>query len=202
MRRIILEATALTLIGLIIISFYFFPKKQYSSDQIIVAFGDSITSGYGTPPGKNFVTFLSEDLDVPIINAGQTGDTTAKALLRLNSDILDKKPNMVLLFLGANDFLAGYSETMTDLNLRSIISAIKKQNVKIILIGANSKGGENFSYKLQKIYSDGLVDAYIPNILNGILFRKDLLFDNIHPNEKGHREIASRILPVIKKLLN
>lgn len=91
-------------LALIIILFgiaVWFPQNYYKQGTIIVAFGDSLTRGYGmVPPNKNYVIFLSEYIHIPIINSGKTGDTTPDALIRLKADVLDKQPDIVMVFLG------------------------------------------------------------------------------------------------------
>src|SRR3989344_9437474 len=103
-----LEVAALFLVILIAGLVYLYPVREYKRDQIVVAFGDSLTRGYGTPPGKNFVTYLSEYTKIQIINSGKTGDTTSEALIRLNEDVLKYNPDAVIVLLGGNDFLEGY----------------------------------------------------------------------------------------------
>lgn len=177
------------------------PSREFPSDQIVVAFGDSLTRGYGLPPGKNFVTFLSEELAIPIINAGQTGDTTADALIRLKEDVLSYRPTVALVLLGGNDFFEGYSEEVVRANLKTIIRQIKASGAKVILLGGGKEVVPSYEMTYERLAREEKVDGYVPNVLGGILFRKDLLYDKIHPNERGHKIIAQRILPVLKKVL-
>ncbi len=179
------------------------PKNTYKQDKVIIAFGDSLTRGYGiVPPEKNYVVWLSDYVNIPIINAGKTGDTTADALVRLKSDVLDKKPNIVIVFLGGNDFLMGYSSDVTEVNLTTIVSDIQKTGAKVILLGGDTQLASDVEQKIQKVANQEKVFAYIPNILNGILFRKDLMYDNLHPNGKGHELIAQKILPALQRALS
>ncbi len=174
---------------------------EYPHNKVVVAFGDSLTRGYGTPPGKNFVTFLSEYTNIPIINSGKTGDTTSDALVRLKESVLDYNPDVVLVLLGGNDFFEGYGEEVVRANLRTIVRSIKQSGSKIILIGGSKQIVPNYESTFERLAYDEKVDGYVPNILGGILFRKDLLFDTIHPNERGHEIIAGRILPVLENVL-
>jgi len=175
---------------------------EYPRDKVVVAFGDSLTRGYGTPPGKNFVTFLSEYTDLPIINSGKTGDTTSDALVRLKEDVLDYNPDVVLVLLGGNDFFEGYTEEVVRANLRTILRRIKQNGARIILIGGSKQIVPNYESTFERLAYDEQVAGYVPNILGGILFRKDLLFDTIHPNERGHEIIAGRILPILERVLS
>jgi len=180
--KINLIETAAVLLVIIIVSvlFIYGGPKPYPKDKIVVAFGDSLTRGYGvTAPGKNFVTYLSEYTKINIINSGKTGDETADALVRLKSDVLDYKPDVVMIFLGGNDFLDGYTEEVFTANMHAIVKAIKKSGAKIILIGGNKYIAPKFEMVLEKLVSEGGIAGYVPNVLGGISLRKDLLFVNI-----------------------
>lgn len=175
--------------------------NHYPTDKVVVAFGDSLTRGYGTPPGKNFVTYLSEYTQISIINSGVSGDTTAKALIRLKEDVLNRNPDVVMVLLGGNDYLVGYSEEVVFVNLRTIIRKIKESGAKVLLIGGDKEVVPQYEKVFEKLVFDGEVDGYVPSILRGILLRKDLLHDDIHPNQYGHEVIAKRILPELEKVL-
>jgi len=193
-------------LALIVILFgvaLWYPKNYYTRDKTVVAFGDSLTRGYGmVPPGKNYVVFLSEYTHIPIINSGRTGDTTSDALIRLQADVLDKKPDVVIVFLGGNDFFMGYSPEVIKANLTTMIKKIRGIGAKTILIGTTSQIKPEYESVIKQVATDEKVFAYIPGILDGILFRKDLLYDTIHPNDKGHELVAQKILPALQGALN
>lgn len=203
-RITIIELSALLLIVIIgsVLVFYGGPK-QFPQDVVIVAFGDSLTRGYGmVAPGKNFVTYLSEDLKIPIINAGKTGDTTSDALVRLNADVIDKNPDIVTVLLGGNDYFGGKSVEVIESNIKTIVKNLRKRtHAKIILIGGDSTRNPEYENSFAKMSLAGEVDGYVPNVMSGVLLRKDMLYDGVHPNEKGHRAIADKILPVLEKVL-
>ena len=193
----------LILFILIISIVLWYPNTEHEQNKVIIAFGDSLTRGYGvTYPEKNYVVYLSEYIDIPIINAGKTGDTTSDALIRLKEDVLDKNPDIVILFLGGNDFFNGYSSEVIKTNLRAMVRKIHNVDAKIILIGGDAQIASEFEKTAQKIATEEEVFAFIPNILNGILFRKDLMFDAMHPNGKGHEIMAQKILPALQRALN
>src|SRR6185369_16988165 len=86
----------------------------------IIAFGDSLTAGYGAGGGEDYPTRLSALIGEPVINAGVSGDTTASALARLDADVLSRDPRIVIVGLGGNDFLGGVALPATEANLREI----------------------------------------------------------------------------------
>lgn len=198
----VLFAFAIVITGLV----YFLkrePKiKNYpSAGKNIIAFGDSLTEGYGIPRDKNYVSLLSQKIGESIINAGRSGDTTESALARLETDVLDRDPKVVIVLLGGNDYLRGMPRSQTFSNLATIIEKIQEQGAVVILVGI--QGGvfrDNFKkefFALAKIKHT----AYVPNILQEILGEKDLMLDIIHPNEKGHEIMAKRIEPVLRDMI-
>ncbi|MDD5431342.1 MAG: GDSL-type esterase/lipase family protein [Candidatus Pacebacteria bacterium] len=179
-----------------------YPRIQFRQDKIVVAFGDSLTRGYGVvPPERNYVVYLSDYIHLPIINAGHSGDTTSDALIRLQADVLDKKPDIAIVFLGGNDFFEGYTSEVIAANLKTIVHKIQSNGAKVILVGGDTQIASDYEKAASKIASDEKVFAYIPNVLNGILLRKDLMYDNVHPNEKGHEIIAQKLLPALQRAL-
>jgi acyl-CoA thioesterase-1 len=84
-------------------------SENYNTETLI-CFGDSLTAGYGaTTPGiddktKSYPAYLQNKLNIPVINSGVSGNTTSQALARLNKDVIMKKPKIVIIELGANDF--------------------------------------------------------------------------------------------------
>ncbi|MDD5547363.1 MAG: GDSL-type esterase/lipase family protein [Candidatus Pacebacteria bacterium] len=197
-----IELLAIILIMLLAASFLLMPKPEYNHDVTIVAFGDSVTAGLGVnPPDKNFVVLLSEYTRIPIINSGQTGDNTSEALMRLQTGVLDKNPDIVIILLGGNDFLERRSVEVFDANLRTIVKKIKEVGSKIIIIGGSEKINAQYEMSIARIVMEEKLSGYVPNVLDYVMFRKDLLFDKIHPNAKGHELIAKMILPVLEKTL-
>ena len=80
-------------------------KNIDSKGTNIVCFGDSITFGYGANPGEDFPHVLSGITNIPVINSGLDGDTSETALRRLEIDVLDRDPLLVIIEFGGNDFL-------------------------------------------------------------------------------------------------
>jgi acyl-CoA thioesterase-1 len=173
-----------------------------TSGERIIAFGDSLVAGRGATPGKDFVSQLARRLGTPIENAGRSGDTTASALARLDQDVLSRKPRVVIVLLGGNDFLRRVPTADTFRNLSAIVQRIRNRGAAVVLVGV-SVGLLSDSYgdeyeQLARRASAGLV----PDVLDGILGRGDRMSDAIHPNDEGYRMIAERIEPVMRKLIH
>lgn len=156
----------------------------------IVAFGDSLVVGYGAE-GSGFVEQLSFATGITIDNEGVNGDTTGSALRRIDS-ILEKNADIVIVLLGGNDALRRIPITETETNLDNILTQIQESGSKIILLGV--VGGIPDPYA--SMY-EGLAEKheaeYVPNVLRGLIGRKEFMADGIHPNVAGHERIRERV---------
>jgi lysophospholipase L1-like esterase len=177
-------------------------KNIDSQGKNIICFGDSITYGKGATPGNDYPSLLAKKLNIPVINAGVNGDTTRGALKRLKRDVLDKDPLLVIIELGANDYLKGISIEETLSNLEKMIKEIQAKGAMVAITEIHSgfflRRLAIGVKKLAKRYKA----LYIPNILEGILGNKDLCSDPFHPNDKGYELIAERVYEKIKPILD
>lgn len=198
-----LVAVLFVLVILLVGFFYFQPKKitNYpSSNQNIVAFGDSLVAGVGSTGDGDFVSVLSSRIGQPIINLGNSGDTTEDAIKRL-PDVIDQKPKVTIVLLGGNDFIRKIDHKTTFDNLKKIISTIQQTGSVTVLLGVRSGvlgGGVDGEYK--KLAKD-TGSLYVPDVLEGLFGHADLMSDAVHPNNAGYLLIAEKIYPVLKKAL-
>ncbi|OQW33989.1 MAG: hypothetical protein A4C66_03960 [Nitrospira sp. HN-bin3] len=177
----------------------------------IVAFGDSLTSGFGVPTEASYPAQLQRRLDAigytyRVINAGVSGDTTAGGLRRVPW-ILRNKPEVVILELGANDGLRGLSIEQTHHNLREIIHRLKEAGVGIVLAGMKlpPNYGRDYLARFEGIYPS-LANEYrlplIPFFLEGVGGSGSLnQADGIHPTAQGYALIVEQVLTILSPLL-
>ena len=172
-----------------------------SHGSTIVCFGDSLTAGLGAEEGKDYPSVLRTMVALPVINAGVSGETTADGLRRLEDDVFTQDPKIVIITLGANDFLRQVSMAETMKNAETIVDRIQERGAMVVW--AEVKTG---------LLGDAYLDDFkklarqkhfvlIPNILSGILFDPRYKYDQIHPNSTGYRLMAERIYKRIKPLL-
>ena len=186
--------------------FMFFREKREIVDhpvtgENIIFFGDSLVEGVGATPGSDMTSILSRKIGGQIINAGQSGDTTQTALVRLDKDALLKNPRIVIVLLGGNDALSKIPASETFTNLRAIIDNIHEQGAAVLLLGIRG-GLLNDVYKKQfKRLSKEKKVSYIPDIFDGVFNHPDLMSDYIHPNDRGYANMAERVEPVLRKML-
>lgn len=178
--------------------------KNYPSDGTgVIAFGDSLVEGVGSTSGNDLFSLLSRRIDKPIANFGRGGDTTEMALERLPK-VLEAypRPELVIVLLGGNDFLRKIPKEQTFANLSHIITAFQERGAVVLVLGI--RGGifkDNFEEGFENVV-EAHGAAYVPNVLSGLLGRREYMYDSIHPNDRGYEKIAERVHPILTDLLN
>ncbi len=169
----------------------------------IVCLGDSLTQGVGASLGHDYPALLSKELGMPVINAGVDGDETIDALKRLDADVLAKDPKLVVVELGANDFMNGQSLKKAFENLDEIVRQIEVHGAMVVVVGIPPGFmGDTLQRDYDRIIQKYHV-AFVPKVLEGILANPRLKSsDHRHPNNAGYALIAQRIrekvIPLVK----
>ena len=177
-----------------------FSYNRYKKVKI-VALGDSITAGYGIGKEKSYVGHLNKMMGLNIINAGVSGNTISDAKLRLEKEVFYENPDVVIVLLGGNDLLYNVPPVIFFNFLSSLIDKIQNQGIKVILIGISQNFFPEYENQFKKIAEEKKVAGYVPNIVGGIAWRKELMYDKIHPNSEGQKLMAMKIAPILRKVL-
>ncbi len=177
----------------------------------IVAFGDSLTSGYGLRSSQSFPVQLQKALkkrghNVVVTNAGVAGDTTSGGLERLAWAVPDGT-DAVIVELGANDALRGIDPKVTRANMEKIIANLKARHIPILLAGMRSPAnwGDGYADDFDAVFPDlaranGLI--FYPFFLDGVVLDPKLnQSDGMHPAPKGVAVIVKRMLPSVEELI-
>ena len=177
----------------------------------ILALGDSLTAGYGLPPGQGFVPQLQRALkdsgiDAEVQDGGVSGDTTAGGLARLDW-ALAENPQVVIVELGANDALRGLDPGQARSNLSAILAKLTAQHRGVILAGmlAPPNLGSDYGAAFNAIYPD-LARQYgivlYPFFLDGVAADPALNQpDGLHPTAEGVAIIVKRLLPSLRQVI-
>jgi acyl-CoA thioesterase-1 len=177
----------------------------------ILAFGDSLTSGYGLAPSGAFPSRLQaalkrQGIDVAITNGGVAGETTTDGLARLDWALADK-PDLVILALGANDMLRGIDPAVVRANLDKMIARIQASGAKVLLLGMRAAPnlGADYQRRFDAVYPE-LAKAHdvplYPFFLEGVAMIPDLNQpDGMHPNERGVAVMVEHIAPLVAKMI-
>lgn len=176
------------------------PKlKALSSNDVILAYGDSLTYGTGVSPPQSYPAVLQSIIGVRVINAGVPGETSEEALNRLPALLEQYHPKLVILCSGGNDMLRKLDMNALQSNLRQMIKLIQSKQAQVVLIGVPTPtlfGGPPGLY--QKTATE-LALPYEGEVLNEILKDSNLKSDPFHPNEKGYQQLAESIAKQLKK---
>jgi len=188
------------------------PHPKEDTKKVLVVFGDSLSAGYGVPPGQSYPDDLQRKLDAQgyawrVVNLGISGDTTSGGLARVNTGTA-LRPAMVLLELGGNDGLRGLPLSMTRENLDQIIAAFEHVGARVVLAGMTlpPNYGPDYIHSFEAIYS-GLAAKYklplIPFLLRDIATPDMRYFqrDGIHPTAEGAQIVSNTVFRTIKPLL-
>jgi acyl-CoA thioesterase-1 len=177
----------------------------------LLAFGDSLVHGYGLPSPDNFPSQLEDALaakgrGVEVINAGNSGDTSAAGLARLDWTLAET-PDAAIVVLGANDALRGLDPEKTYENLDAILTRFEELQVPVLLAGmlAPRNLGADYAEEFDGVYRRLAEEhdvVFYPFFLDGVATDPGLNQpDGIHPNAAGVAEIVERILPKVEDLL-
>jgi acyl-CoA thioesterase-1 len=187
------------------------PEPALAPDtRLVIAFGDSLYAGYGLTQDQGFAPALRRALQArgikaQVVNAGVSGDTSAGGLARLafTLDGQPRKPDLVIVGLGANDMLRGLSPDATRTNLDAILTELKRRNIPAMLTGmvAAPNMGADYAGAFNPIYPE-LANRFAlplyPFFLDGVTGHADLqLPDAMHPNDKGVVLVAGKVAPVV-----
>jgi len=181
------------------------------SRPVILAFGDSLTAGFGVPPETGYPARLQRKLDergyqYRVVAMGISGDTTSGGKARLKT-ALAQKPSIVILELGANDGLRGLPISSMQMNLEEMIKSFEEAHAKVILAGMTlpRNYGDAYVKPFENVFRD-LAKKYdvvlIPFFLEGVAGNpKYTLPDLIHPNAEGYVFVTDIVMKALEPLL-
>jgi len=187
------------------------PASAAAGRPRVVALGDSLTAGLGLAPEQAWPALVQRRIDqagleVEVVNAGVSGDTTAGGVRRLDW-ALDGNVEVLVLALGANDGLRGLPADQMHDNLAQMMRTAKARGIAVLLCGmeAPPNFGAQYTRDFRNVYAD-LADehdvAFIPFMLAGVAGDMALnQNDGIHPNEAGTRRVADLIWQSLQPLL-
>jgi len=181
--------------------------------RVILCLGDSITAGYGLDAEQAYPALLQKKIDAhrwnfKVINAGQSGDTSAGGLGRLDW-LLKNRVDILVLELGGNDGLRGLPVKTTRKNLQAIIDRVKAKypRAKVVLAGMKvpPNMGRDYGRNFEAMFRDLAAKnnaSLIPFVLEGVGGVRELnLPDGIHPTAKGQEIVANNVWKALEPAL-
>ena len=187
------------------------PTSPSQRVRVIVALGDSLTSGPGLRPEETFPALLQQRItreghNYRVVNAGVTGDTTSEALARFDAAVVPET-EILILAIGGNDGLRRVPVATVERNIATMIERAQARGIDVLLcqMEAPPLGGLAYTIEFHRVYTR-LAERYkvplVPFFLIGIIGNEELdLDDTLHPNAAGHRVIADTIWPHLRPML-
>lgn len=188
------------------------PILDRSAQRKIVAFGDSLTAGFGVAHDEAYPAALQaivDDAGYPyeVINAGVSGETSAGGVRRLDWVLEDRDVAVLILELGANDGLRGLPPSEMSKNLNTIIDGAESRGIPVLLAGLSFGDGEsnqfvrNFVEAYEKVAAERDV-TFMPHFLDRVAGVEELnQADGSHPNAAGARIVAENVWEYLKPML-
>lgn len=174
----------------------------------IMVFGDSLSAGYGLRPGEGWVDLLRQALPAhQVVNASQSGETTAGGLSRLPAALARHKPDIVILELGGNDGLRGLPPDDMRANLEQMVAMSAQSKARVLLVGMAlpPNYGQAYGRAFQMVYSDLAKQRklpFVPLLVEGFATdRTRFQADGIHPNASAQGQMRDGVLKVLRGMV-
>ena len=169
------------------------------SNDIVLAFGDSLTFGTGAQSSESYPAQLGVAINRKVVNAGVPGEISAAGLERLPALLDEVQPKLLILCHGGNDFLRKLDDNATQANLRAMITLAKQKRIDVVLMATPKPG---LTVSTPAFYAEIAKEFALPfsgDVLGSVLRDNNLKSDLIHPNAKGYALIADTLAKLLKK---
>ncbi|WP_078121543.1 arylesterase [Thiosocius teredinicola] len=187
------------------------PFAAGAAEKILVV-GDSLSAAYGIEKQRGWVALLQQrlalrQLDYHVVNASISGDTTRGGASRLPAALQREHPGVLIIALGGNDGLRGFSPDQTRGNLRQMIQRARDAGARVLLLGIKlpMNYGKAYTEKFHQVFHDLAREenvALVPFFLEGVAETRDMMqADGIHPGVKAQPRILDNVWPALLPLL-
>ncbi|MCG5548173.1 arylesterase [Halorhodospira halochloris] len=198
-----------SLISLLVILSLSAPLSLTADDDVILVFGDSLSTAYGFERDKAWPALLDQQLaehglDYRVVNTSRSGETTGGGLRRLPDTLEEHEPAITLIQLGGNDGLRGQPPQRIKSNLREMITLAEQADSEVVLIGIRipPNYGRAYAERFEQIYP-ALAEEHdielIPFLLEGIWDKEGMMQDDgIHPSAAAQPKILELVWDMLE----
>ncbi len=168
-------------------------------NDVILAFGDSLTSGVGTRPELSYPQQLSTLLSRKVVNAGIPGETSAEGLARLPGVLDQVEPDLLIICHGGNDILQKLDRKQLRANLQGMIAAAKQRGIAVVMIAVPQLG---LGLQDVPLYQELADESHVPLLtktLGELLADQQYKSDPVHLNGQGYRKLAEAVADFLSK---
>jgi len=174
--------------------------KPLAADATILAFGDSLTYGYGADRIEAYPAQLALLTGLNVINAGISGEETSEGLARLPKVLAETRPQLVILCEGGNDMLRKRNLKQTIDNLKQMIAIIRATGAEVLLMAAPKPGLLLSPAPFYQQVAEATNTPMEDEIMARVLQLPSTKSDTIHPNAKGYRQVAEALQKKLQQL--
>ena len=176
------------------------PQLQpLSADDVIVAFGDSLTFGTGTKPDNSYPAVLGRAIGHEVVRSGVPGEQTEQGLQRLEQVLDEYQPKLLLLCHGGNDILAHSPDSAIKANLARMIRLAQSRGSEVVLVGVPKFGLLLSPAPLYAELAEEFALPYLTDSVSDVLAKPQLKSDRVHPNADGYRRIATDMEALLRE---
>ncbi len=186
------------------------PGIAHAAPKNILIFGDSLSAGFGLEVSASWPYLLQQELDrsrinFKVVNASISGETSLGGRQRFAKLLEQYRPAIVIVELGANDGLRGFSTADIESNLNEIILQINQMHAKTLLVGMKlpPNYGEPYITQFQSVFPRLTAKhrvSLLPFLLEGVT-ADQFQPDNLHPAAASQPQVMRNVLQVLKPLL-
>jgi len=191
--RFAIRLAAITLAALLLSGCSGPSMDPLAPDEVILAFGDSLTEGVGATRAQSYPARLAELSGHPVVNAGVSGEVTAEGVDRLPDVLEQTDPGLMILLLGGNDILRNGSHAEAKRHLSRMIETALERDVQVLLIGVPEKSLFSSSAALYEELAEEHDVPLMDGMVASLLRKPEYKSDQVHLNAAGYREMAGRI---------
>ena len=171
---------------------------RLEANDVILAFGDSLTYGTGASAEQSYPAVLETLVHRRVVREGYPGETTAQGLERL-PELLDRHhPRLLLLCMGGNDMLQQVDTGTIAANLRRMIDMAREHGAAVLLIGVPAPQLLGGAAPLYRAVADAQRIPLEEETLSSVLHRPAYKSDPIHPNAEGYRLLAQALADLLR----
>jgi len=172
--------------------------NRVSESGVILAFGDSLTSGVGVISENSYPSVLAKLTNRKVVNAGISGEITKDGLNRLEDVIDEVNPELIILLEGGNDILRNFNLSDTKDNLSAMINIAKSKGVQVVLIGVPKKQLFSDTAPLYVELAKQHQVLLEPDLISSLIRKPKYKSDSVHFNKQGYFKMAEKIYELLK----
>lgn len=172
---------------------------RLAQNDVIVAFGDSLTYGTGAAAPESYPSVLAKLIGRPVVRAGVPGEVTAQGLRRLPAVLDEYNPRLVIVCLGGNDMLRKIDPSQIKRNLGAMLNELRRRGISAVLIGVPKPA---LLTSAADFYAELAQEFHVPyegEVVTDVLYSADMKSDPIHPNAKGYRRMAEALAKLLRE---